>query len=219
MKWTTVLLLLLGSAGAAHAQPAERSFRYDLGLDIDTQGHVAHVSLPDGVPAPFVSPLERAASGWTFKAPLRDGKPVTARTYARARLLLVPQDNDRYGLRIDLLSNGPSLTFTRNPSYPSEAIRNRVEGTVYMSALVQPDGSLTRIVLTRAELSQHGALSLQRAIHLFAKAAEDAMQTMQAKPEYIDGKPVATAIVLPVSFGLNGTGSGDGSASGSAIGR
>lgn len=41
---------------------------------------------------------------------------------------------------------------------------------------------------------------------------------MQAKPEWIGGKPVATAIVLPVSFGLNGT-SGEGGASGRAVGR
>jgi len=219
MKWTTVLLLVLGSAGVAHAQPEGRSFRYDLALDIDTQGHVAHVTLPDGVPAPLVAPLEKAANGWAFKAPLRDGMPVTARTYARVRLLLVPQDQDHYGMRIDLLSNGPSLRFTRNPTYPPETIRNRAEGTVYMSALVQPDGRLTQIVLTRAELSQHGALSLQRAIRLFAQAAEDAMQTMQAKPEWVEGKPVATAIVLPVSFGLGRVSSDDASATGSAVSR
>jgi hypothetical protein len=45
------------------------------------------------------------------------------------------------------------------------------------------------------------------------------MQTMHAKPEWVDGKPVATTIVLPVSFGLNGTSNGDGGAMGSAVGR
>jgi hypothetical protein len=219
MKWMTILLLVLGGARLAHAQLAERSFRYDLALDIDTQGHVAHVTLPDGVPAPFVAPLEKAASGWVFKAPVRNGVPVTARTYARVRLVLVPQDKEHYGLRIDVLSNGPSLAFTRNPTYPPEAIRNRAEGIVYMSALVQPDGHLTRIVPTRAELSHYGALSTQRASGLFSKAAEEAMQTMQAKPEWVDGKPVATPIVLPVTFGLSRVISIDADATGSAVGR
>lgn len=63
MKWMTALLLVLGSTSVAHAQLAERSFRYDLALDIDTQGRVVRVTLPDGVPAPFVAPLEKAASG------------------------------------------------------------------------------------------------------------------------------------------------------------
>ena len=219
MRRTAVLLLVLGGAGLAHAQPAERSFRYDLALDIDKQGHVAHVTLPDGVPAPFVAPLEKAANGWAFKAPLRDGVPVTARTYARVKLVLLPQGKDHYGMRIEFLSNGPSLMFTRNPSYPAEMIRIRTEGTVYMSALVQPDGRLTNIELKKAELSQHDVVNTQRATRLFAQAVEEAMQTMQAKPEWVDGKPVSTAIVLPVSFGLNGTSSGDGSASGSAVGR
>lgn len=219
MKPMTVLLLALGSASVAHAQLAERSFRYDLALDIDTHGHVARVTLPDGVPAPFEAPLEKAASGWVFKAPLRDGVAVTARTYARVRLVLVPQDKQHYGLRIDELSNGPSLIFTRNPTYPPEAIRNRAEGTVYMSALVQPDGHLTRIVPTKAELSHYGALSTQRATRLFAQSAEEAMQTMQAKPEWVDGKPVSTVIVLPVSFGLNRVIGADTGATGSAVGR
>lgn len=72
MKWTAALFLTLGSANVAGAQLAERSFRFDLALDIDTRGRVVHVTLPDGVPAPFVASLEKAASGWAFKAPLRD---------------------------------------------------------------------------------------------------------------------------------------------------
>ena len=203
----------------ACAQLAERSFRYDLALDIDTQGHVQHVTLPDGVPPPFVAPLEKAANGWTFKAPVRDGAPVTARTYARVRLVLVPQDNEHYGMRIDVLSNGPSLRFTRNPVFPPEMMRARAEGTVIMSATVQPDGSVTDIELKKAELSQHDVVNTPRAARLFAEAARKAMQTMQARPEWVGGKPVATSIELPVSFGLNGTTGGDGGASGSAVGR
>lgn len=57
MKWFGVCLLLMVGFGAAIAQPAERSFRYDLMLDIDVQGHVSRVVLPDGMPAPFAVPL------------------------------------------------------------------------------------------------------------------------------------------------------------------
>jgi hypothetical protein len=219
MKWMAALFLTLGSVSVAGAQLAERSFRYDLALDVDTQGHVVRVTLPDGVPAPFVAPLEKAANGWAFKAPLRAGVPMTARTYARVKLLLLPLGKDHYGMRVDFLSNGPSLMFTRNPSYPPEMMRNRAEGTVYMTAIVEPDGSLAHIELKKAELSQHDVVNTPRATRLFAQAAREAMQTMQAKPEWIGGKPVATAIVLPVSFGLNGTSGGEGGASGSAVGR
>jgi TonB family protein len=216
-KWMAVWLLVL--AGAAHAQLAERSFRYDLALDIDAHGNVARVTLPDGVPAPFVAPLQEAASRWNFRAPSRNGVPVTSRTYARVKLRLVPQDKDHYGMQIEFLSNGPSLQFTRNPVYPPEMIRSRAEGTIDMSALVQPDGTVTDIQLKDAELVQHSIVRTQHAKEVFAQAAREAMQTMRAKPEWIDGKPVATTIVLPISFGLNGTSGGDGSASGSVVGR
>jgi TonB family protein len=219
MKWMTVLLLALGGAGVAHAQLAERSFRFDLALDIDTQGRVVHVTLPDGVPAPFAAPLEKAVSGWVFRAPVRDGMPVTARTYARVKLLLVPQDKEHYAMRVDVLSNGPSLAFTHNPVFPPEMMRARTEGTIYMSAVVQPDGRVTDIELKKADLSQHSVVNTPRAARIFAEAAREAMQTMQAKPEWVGGQPVATSIVLPMGFSLNGTIGGDGGATGSAVGR
>jgi len=218
MKWMAVCLLLLGCIGAAVAQPAERSFRYDLALDIDVQGRVSHVALPDGVPAPFVVPLQEAARGWTFKVSVRNGVPVTARTYGRVRLQLVPQDKDQYGIKIDYLSNGPSLAFTRNPSYPPKMIRDRAEGTITMSAVVQPDGRVTDIQLKDAKLSQHVVVRTRHATEVFARALRESMQTMLAKPEWVDGKPVATAIVLPMSFSLNGSSDGAGNASGSALG-
>lgn len=66
MKRVAVCLLLMGCVGTAVAQPAERSFRYDLALDIDVRGHVSHVALPDGVPTPFVVPPKQG-SGSTFR--------------------------------------------------------------------------------------------------------------------------------------------------------
>jgi len=218
MKRMVVCLLLMGCIGTAVAQPAERSFRYDLALDIDVQGHVSHVALPDSVPTPFVVPLQEAARRWTFKAPVRNGVPVTARTYGRVQLLLVQQDKDHYGMKIDCLSNGPSLTFTHNPGYPPEMVRDRVEGTVTMSAVVQPDGRVTDIQLKDAKLSQHGVVRTHHAAEVFARVLRESMRTMLAKPEWVDGKPVATAIVLPMSFGLNGSSDGVANASGSALG-
>jgi hypothetical protein len=218
MKRMAICLLLMGSVGTAAAQSAERSFRYDLALDIDAQGHVSHVALPDGVPTPFVVPLQEAARRWIFKAPVRHGVPVTARTYGRVKLLLVPQDKDHYGMKIDCLSNGPSLAFTHNPGYPPEMVRDRVEGTVTMSAVVQPDGRVTDIQLKDAKFSQHVVVRTRHATEVFAQALRESMQTMLARPEWVDGKPVATAIVLPMSFGLNGSSDGAANASGSALG-
>lgn len=218
MKRVAVCLLLMGCIGTAVAQSAERSFRYDLALDIDVRGHVSHIALPDGVPTPFVVPLQEAARRWTFKAPVRNGVPVTARTYGRVMLLLVPQDKDHYGMKIDCLSNGPSLTFTHNPGYPPEMVRDRAEGTVTMSAVVQPDGRVTDIQLKDAKLSQHVVVGTHHAAEVFARVLRESMRTMLAKPEWVDGKPVATAIVLPMSFGLNGSSDGVANASGSALG-
>lgn len=218
MKWFGVCLLLMVGFGAAIAQPAERSFRYDLMLDIDVQGHVSRVVLPDGMLAPFAVPLQEAARAWTFKAPVRNGVPVTSRTYARVKLQLIQRDKDHFGMKIDRLSNGPSLTFAHYPKYPPEMMRDRAEGTITMSAVVQSDGRVTDIQLKDAKLSQHVVVRTRHATEAFAQALREAMQTMLAKPEWVDGKPVATAIVLPMSFSLNGSSGGVANASGSAVG-
>jgi TonB family protein len=175
--------------------------------------------LPEGVPAPLVAPLEQAAAKWSFEPPIRHGVPVSARTYARVKLVLVPKDSDHYGVQVDFLSNGPSLQFTRNPVYPMEMIRDRAEGTVRMSLIVQPDGRVTDIQLKDANMIETHVVRAQRATSVFASAAHDAIQSMQAKPELVNGKPVATTVVLPVGFHFSRYIPGEEVMSGSVVGR
>lgn len=142
---------------------------------------------------------------------------MTARTYARVTVELVPKGGVEYDVRVNYLSHGPSLMLLRLPVYPPAMLRLRGEGTVYMEAVVRPDGSVADIRLKDSRISANTSGSSQHAAKVFARAAQDAMERMQAKPEWIDGEPVASAITLPVTF-LMGGGPAVGAVTGSAVG-
>jgi len=211
------LFMLSCCMGTAMAQQVVRSYRADVALDIDTQGQVAHATLPDDLAPMFDAPIQEAVSRWRFKPVMKDGIAVTARTYARIKLDVLQQAQDKFGVRVICLSNGPSLTFMQAPKFPADMMRTRTEGTVQMEAIVQPDGSVTDIRATDAKISGGRIGGPEHSKDAFRRAALAAMQHMQAKPEWIDGKPIATAISLPLAFGLNSAASGSG-ASGSAVG-
>lgn len=209
-------VLLFLCAGTASAQQVVRNIRVDVALDVDTQGRVVQATPPDDLMPALRGPLQQAVSHWRFKPMMKNGSAVTARTYGRVNLQMIEESPGKYGLRVVYLSNGPSLMFMRAPKFPAEMIRARTEGTLHMEAVVQPDGSLSDIRMTDATISASSSNS-KRAESVFERAARNAMASMQAKPEWVDGKPAATRISLPFAFGLNGP-SGGGEASGSAIG-
>jgi len=209
-------VLLFLCAGTASAQQVVRNIRVDVALDVDTQGRVVQATPPDDLMPALRGPLQQAVSHWRFKPMMKNGSAVTARTYGRVNLQVIEESPGKYGMRTVYLSNGPSLMFMRAPRFPVEMLSARTEGTLQMEAVVQPDGSLSDIRMTGAKISTSSGNS-KRAESVFERAARDAMARMQAKPEWIDGKPVVTRINLPFAFGLNGPSAG-GEASGSAVG-
>lgn len=213
----TCLLVLACCMDAAQAWQAVRGYRADIALDVDTQGHVTKVTPSDGMPQSLVAPVQEAAARWRFQPTQRNGAAVTTRTYARVMVELVPQGTDKYAVQVKYLSNGPSLTITSMPAYPAQMMRGHTEGTVYMQAVVQPDGSVTDIRLQDFKIPGRSVGTPRHTAEVFARAAQGALEKMQARPEWVDGKPVATEFTLPFTFSLTG-GSSMGTASGSAAG-
>ena len=218
MRFALVCLFgLMCCAGTAAAQQAARNYRADIALNIDAQGRVTQATPSKDLPSALVAPVQGAVAHWRFQPPQRNGVAMTARTYARVTVELVPKGGDEYGVRVNYLSHGPSLTLTRLPVYPPAMLRLRGEGTVYMEALVRPDGSVADIRLKDSKISASTVGPSQHAAKVFARVAQDAMERMQAKPEWIDGEPVASAITLPITF-LMGGGPSTEAATGSVVG-
>ncbi len=75
------------------------------------------------------------------------------------------------------------------PTYPSQAIQMRVQGTVQLEASINKDGSITAVKV----LSGDSAL---------ARAAVEAVRQWKYQPYYLNGEPVAIQTQITVNFKL-----------------
>ena len=80
----------------------------------------------------------------------------------------------------------------QNVKYPLEAQKNNVQGKVFLSFVVEPDGDLTNIKVERA---------------LGSGTDEEAVRVLEESPKWIpgiyNGKPVRVKYNIPISFTLN----------------
>lgn len=80
----------------------------------------------------------------------------------------------------------------KNLQYPAEAMEKNVQGTVYVSFIVEKDGSISNVVLKR---------------DIGSGCGEEAVRVVKMMPKWTpgkqNGKEVRTQFILPVTFKLN----------------
>jgi TonB family protein len=86
----------------------------------------------------------------------------------------------------------PTVTRQVGPQYTSEAMSNRIEGKVVLSAVVLANGKVGEVKVTQSLDSVHG----------LDEAAVKAMKQWEFKPGTKDGKPVAVRISIDMVFTL-----------------
>lgn len=86
----------------------------------------------------------------------------------------------------------PVVIYDPKPKYTADAMRAKVQGTVVMSAVVMPDGSVTDIRITR---------SLDQSFGLDDEAKKTAAQ-WRFRPGMRQGQPVAVRILIELDFNL-----------------
>jgi protein TonB len=84
----------------------------------------------------------------------------------------------------------PQVTRSVQPGYTSEAMRNRIEGKVGLSAVVLADGKVGDVTVTESLDSIYG----------LDKNAVAAMKQWEFKPGMKDGSPVAVRIHVDMAF-------------------
>ena len=84
----------------------------------------------------------------------------------------------------------PQVKTHKYPSYTREAMRERIQGSVFMRVIVNSDGSLGDILIGQ---------SLRPDLDM---AAVDAMKQWRFKPATQNGKPIAVSVFVEMSFHL-----------------
>lgn len=156
-------------APAATRQDLETSAVVSGTVMLAKDGSVQGVEIPDAAKygQPIADFVHETAMKWRFVPVEVDGKPVAAKTFMHARVVLKKQADGNYSARIrnvsfdggpgatdDLASNGSFLKFP--PKYPEVAIKGRVQGTVYLALRVDRSGHVTDAVAQQVNLFSIG---------------------------------------------------------------
>ena len=88
--------------------------------------------------------------------------------------------------------SSPIPIYDPKPKYTADAMRAKVQGTVAMSAVVMPDGSVTNIQIVR---------SLDQSFGLDDEAKRTAA-TWRFRPGMLKGEPVAVRVIIELDFNL-----------------
>lgn len=167
-------------------------------VDVDATGRVVAAEPGEGVDGALADAIRSHAKGWTFEAPVRDGKPVGGTTFVRAQLCAA-EDAGSGGLVVSVgsVNNGPGVDpRMMRPSFFPPISEELVRlGRMEVEAVyeVGVDGRAT--VLSVATVPDRARLR-----HSTEVALRKWLAPMRFEPERIDGTPVATRMQLPITF-------------------
>lgn len=200
---------LLAGTGASHVVAAEAMPELEMStageIVIGPDGRVTSHQLEAGL-APVVQALvDKNVKTWTFEPILSEGRAVSARTRMQLALSAVPDRDGNYVLKLDNVWFG--LPTARNlhepPAYPPAAIKAGLGARVLVQARLDDEGnvvdvhpyqtSLDRIVGTEGRT--------ERWRKQFERASLAAVKRWKFTPgESIGGQPLASIVLIPVSF-------------------
>jgi hypothetical protein len=161
-------LVLAGAASAAGPSARDRmeaSMLVEGTLGVTPTGTVLAYSLDQAekLPPAVVQTIAKAVPRWTFKPVLVDGKPVAAKAKMHLRLVASPLGDGSYRVAIRSAYFGDeSSTITRNgkgtpPRYPLDALRGRIEATVYLLLRVDREGRVADAIAQQVNLNVAGS--------------------------------------------------------------
>lgn len=162
-------------------------------VDIDTDGRIARLLIPEGrLDAFLLQRVRLAVLGWRFEpVKVADGRAVTLSTHLFIEVRAGATDDAATDLQIQYAGMGPEFV-NRPMRYPALALRQQHEGTVVLRVAIRPDGSAGEIELVESSGSRH-----------LDRGARDNVANWTFKPNRLDGEPVETHVLLPIQFRLS----------------
>ncbi len=178
-------------------------------IQVAPDGHVLDYRLGSKLVPAIADIVDRHVRSWRFEPIVVDGTAVAAKTSMHLALTAEPvPGKDDYRLRVSSVRFGDlkrSASHLTPPQYPPEAVRAHVGGKVLVAVRVDATGAVVEAqayqtsldVRTRNEAeAEHFRRVLEKAsIAAASHWSYDISQT-------INGKPVGTSALVPVSYSL-----------------
>ena len=177
--------------------PTRVTVRLEFRVNVD--GSVSDVRVLRGAEAFHQAAID-VISQYRFKPGTLNGKVVPTRM-PQAIIFRLPKQQTTPPASGDVDSSDvleffmvevkPKVLHSVKPVHPEEAIRDSLEGKVFLKFIVNVDGSVSDVRVLRVIGSE-----------VFRQAAIDAVSQCRFKPAEHNGKPVAIWMTQPVSFRL-----------------
>lgn len=174
-------------------------------LDVDRDGRVGAVTYVDNdkkMPGVIRQRAEQVALGWKFAPPVKDGRPVAGRTYARMSVCIAPQGD---GMQYSVLysNNGPATFFdapprrSRSLAFPLSRLLdrgiNQYKGKITYVVSADGKAQLESATLDDPQLQKQYGSVWRRDQRWF-------VEDRRYLPELIDGVPTDTRIETTIEY-------------------
>ncbi|KFN50132.1 energy transducer TonB [Arenimonas composti] len=201
-------LLFFAALPAIGADTVDRS--YTVRLSLDATGAITDAQLQGEVPAALHESVLAAAKRAEFAPARRGGEARPSRTSVNVGVRLQPQGD---GYRAEIVGvnqgGGWQLREQGRPRFPQRAASAGYSARVVVHAFFDADGRLDR-TRSRARSVQvmdrggtvvtHGDATPARFAADFRVATEAAIRGWQLTPDEVDGQPMASEVLVPVTF-------------------
>jgi Gram-negative bacterial TonB protein C-terminal len=201
---------LAGDPGAVRKQ-VEASMVVTGSIGVTQQGTVRAYTIdhPEKLPPLIIDLIGKSVPRWTFQPVLRDGRPVVAKANMSLRLVARPTGDGKFEIAVRSAyfgddSHGIRQDKSTPPRYPKQAIRGRVEGTVYLALRVDREGNVADVAAQQVNLRVvAGDNEMKRWRDVFAKATVDAARAWTFTPAEASDHALYRDVRVPVSYELS----------------
>lgn len=220
-----VLFVLLGGVAWAGSSPnevrkaAEATMLVTGWIEVMPDGTVHNYTLdhPEMLPPLVVELIQKNTPNWKFQR--NDHMDAILRAKMNLRIVAKHVDDEHDSIAISSASFGNAGTVStdeisakqsRIPHYPFDAIKGRVDGTVFVYARVNRAGKIEDIAVEQVNLGEYGSESQMRHYRkMLADASLDAVKDWTFNPPTTGKSAMAPYwdVRIPITFDLNVAGS------------
>jgi TonB family protein len=178
------------------------SFQDEITLGFRSEGDTLRVSLDSRTPRIMVRDARRGAFACFGRAALFRAIVDSLAAYLPDDVRLgdvspclesnAPRKAPGYGGFVNV-ETFPEVVQKDPPEYPEESRRSSIEAIVYVRALINQQGRVTRTALDGATHD----------LRPFQRAAVAAIEKWRFKPATSDGQPITVWVLIPIRFKLN----------------
>ena len=211
LSYRSALAVAMFAAAFAASAVEKPELDMDAGgtIEIGPDGLVRNFQLNNRLTRKVAEMVERDVRTWQFQPVLVDGTAVAAKTGVRLTLTAIPQAgaSDRYVIRIaNVIFGAPNpLAHMKAPHYPESAVHAHVGARVLLNLRLDENGKVAEVMpfQTSLDVRTSSENEAERWRKVFEQASIRAVRDWQFElTETINGKPIGTKVLLPLSFFL-----------------